>query len=255
MQSINLMPPGYARNERAKRRLIISATIMAAALMAMLGLGRLTQKWIRGKEQANAVLEGELNELKRSRAELGRHTQRLQGLAERFSVIQTLRQNRRWASYLAHIAAAANDEILLTRAKITPARPEPDDSGRTGKNKMTTPATTPNDAQDEEMQDKVAPEKLVLLLEGYALSNTDITRFIAALSAPGIFETVTFKGSQMAQINARQVSRFELECPIRYEPRKRGTKAAAPGVANATTRPEEPSLISETPAPDAGGRP
>lgn len=253
MQTVNLMPRDYARTERSKRRLIVSAAVTVAAVLAMFGLGRLTNQWVAQKERGNALLEGRVQELEVARAELASYNLTLQQLARKHSVIQTIGRNRRWASYLAHIAAAANGEVLLTRAHISPGAAEADDSPGPKKAGALT-ATPPAAEKPKEEADKVKPKKLVLLLEGYALSATDITKFISALSAPGLFERVTFKGSQMAQINRKPLSRFELECPIRYTPRRR--RAGSPGKsrpAQAAPALEGPALLSSSPAPAEGG--
>jgi len=252
VQTVNLMPRDYARTQRSKRRLMVSAAVMVAALLAMFGLGKLTNGWIAQKERGNALLEGRLNELTVARAELASYNLTLQQLARKHAVIQTIGRNRRWAACLAHIAAAANDEILLTRAHIGPGAGEGGDSpGPRKKAGALTAALAPAEKPKEET-DKVRPKKLVLQLEGYALSATDITKFISALSAPGLFERVTFKGSQTAQINRKPLSRFELECPIRYTPRRRARSPGKSRPAQAAPAAEGPALLSSSPAPAEG---
>ncbi len=221
MQNVNLMPSGYARNQRAKRRFLVATAVMLTVVIAMFGPAMLTHKWARQKRHSIATLEQKANQLKAARAELATQAGRLGELADEFSVIQTLARNRHWASCLAHIAEAANDNILLTRASIAPVKRQTDDSGRSDShNPRTSPNRTagsrPQAGREKPPADESSPKKLLLLLEGYALTNTDITRFISALNQRRIFEKVTFKGSEMAHISARQLSRFELECPIRY---------------------------------------
>jgi|GEM_PF-3355730 len=221
MQTVNLIPQGYANTQRSKRRLIISGAVMVAAVLAMFGLARLMDKRAEQKTLINNMLECDVRDLDRARAELASYGRELNDLAEQFSVVRRLDHNRRWASYLAHITRAADDNILLARALITPAKPKTDDSGARDtvqKPAPSAPGTPPADAGKDGPDQ---PKRLVLLLEGYALSNTDVTRFISALSDTGIFEQVTFRGSRMAQMNGVPLSRFELECPIRYEPRTR----------------------------------
>lgn len=222
MQTVNLMPRGYANTQRSKRRLIISGAVMVAAVMAMFGLARLMDKRAEQRTLVNSMLECDVRDLDRARTELASYGRELNDLAEQFSVVRRLDHNRRWASYLAHITLAADDNIILLRALITPAKPKVDDSGAretTPKAGPPAPGTPSDRSPDAEEVGPDQPRKLVLLLEGYALSNTDVTRFISALSDTGIFEQVTFRGSQMAQMNGVPLSRFELECPIRYEPR------------------------------------
>lgn len=253
MQTVNLMPADYARTERSKRRLMVSAAVMVAALLAMFGLGKLTNGWIAQKERGNALLEGRLNELRVARAELASYNLALQQLARKHSAIQTIGRNRRWASYLAHIAAAANDEILLTRAHISPRAGEGDNSPGPKKKPGALTAALSAAEKLKEETDKVRPKKLVLRLEGYALSTTDITKFIAALTAPELFERVTFKGSQTAQINRKSLSRFELECPIRYTPRRRARSPGKSRPAQAAPAAEGPALLSNSLGPAEGG--
>jgi len=252
VQTVNLMPRDYARTQRSKRRLMVSAAVMVAALLAMFGLGKLTNGWIAQKERGNALLEGRLNELTVARAELASYNLTLQQLARKHAVIQTIGRNRRWAACLAHIAAAANDEILLTRAHIGPGAGEGGDSPGPKKKAGALTAALPPAEKPKEETDKVRPKKLVLQLEGYALSATDITKFISALSAPGLFERVTFKGSQTAQINRKPLSRFELECPIRYTPRRRARSPGKSRPAQAAPAAEGPALLSSSPAPAEG---
>ena len=260
MQSVNLMPAGYTQKERAKRRLIITAGAMIALVLAMVGLSKLMDKRGSQKIHANVILERQVDELEAAQADLASCNLRLRGLAEKLSVVRTLEHNRRWASCLARVAHAAGKEILLTRADISAVRPKTDDSGSGSAARGKTPATSTagrgRAAPEEPDKDLSKPQRLVLMLEGYALSNTDVYRFISALRATGTFGRVTFKGARAAQINAKQLSRFELECPIRYEPRKRGGAVTGP-TKEAPAAPEgRPTLLSSTPAaPGTGGRP
>lgn len=252
MQTVNLLPQGYAQTERSKRRLFICAAVTAAAVMAMLGLGRLAAQKIEQKQRCNLLLEERLAILKTDRAELASYNRTLQGLAAKYSLIQTVNRNRRWASYLAHLAAAANAEIVLTRAYINPVRAAAKDAAPKSGSLVAPPlgATKPLTAPDN-----TRPKRLVLLLEGYAASNTDVTRFVSALSVHDIFEKVTFKGSRTAQINGKPLSKFELECPIRYAPRKRSAPGTKVRSAQAALPADAAALVAASAASPAGGRP
>jgi len=212
MQSVNLMPDGYIQTERSKRRLLVSIAVVIASVLAMVGLGRLLNNKINQEQQVTSILERELQEMNESRVELAASSQQLRALAAKFEVVQTLNRNRHCAAYLASVAEAAGESILLTRAHISPAEVNRDDSGHS-----TPPTPAGTTATDEDI-DETRPEPLVLLIKGYALTNTDITRFITALSATGLFESVNFKGSEAARLHHTTLSRFELECPIRYGP-------------------------------------
>jgi len=256
MQNVNLMPPGYAENERAKRRLMICGAVMVAVVLAMFGLSKRLDRSTGNKERTKVILERGVTELRSARSELATCNSRLQVLSDRLSVVHTLDHNRRWASYLAQIAQAASDQIVLSRAKICAVRRKTDDSGRpapgTALPAPVPPAGAAAATQTKPGEDLSKPEKLLLLLEGYALSNTDVTRFISALTATGIFERVTFKGSQVAMINTRQLSRFELECPIRYEHRKRPTEEAGPKQADEPAAPRAAAALSGAHEPGTG---
>jgi len=253
MQTINLLPQGYAQTERSKRRLLISGAVVIAAFLAMFGFGRLMSQRIEQKRRGSALLEGRLGDLKIARAELAAHNQTLQRLARKYALIETVSRNRHWASYLAHLAAAANEDIVLTRAHISPVQADANAAAKKKRGSLTAPAPGTNTRVKE--VDKTRPKKLVLLLEGYAASNTDITRFIAALSSHDVFEKVTFKGSQTAQINAKPLSKFELECPIRYAPRKRTAPVPNVQPAQVPADTSQPTLLSKSTAPTEGGRP
>ncbi len=220
MQSVNLMPQGYAQAERSKRRLLISSAVVIAVVLAMIGCARLIGQRVGQREEMSGLLEERLADLKLNQTELARYNHTLEQLARRYVVVQTVNRNRRWASYLAKLAAAANDEIVLTRADIRPVEPTVE-APKPG-------SLIPDPAANEEAPDKVKPRKLVLRLEGLAASATDITRFIGALNEAGIFEKVTFKGSRTAQLNGKSLSKFELECPIRYTPRRPAVRPAGP---------------------------
>ena len=218
MQSVNLMPAGYAARQRSKRRLVIITGLMVASVLAMVGFGRLMDKWMQQKEQGNVALQRLADDVKVARADLAGYNSKLQAVYKRFAVVRTLDYNRRWASCLAQIAAVTGDDILLTRTKVVPAKPAVDDSG--------SDAGAPAGPGAGLLKDFSKPEQLVLMLEGYAMATTDVTRFMTSLNATGLFERVTFKGSEMAVINLRQMSRFELECPIRYKQDKAAAEAA-----------------------------
>jgi Tfp pilus assembly protein PilN len=252
MQTINLLPQGYAQTERSKRRLLISGAVVVAAFLAMFGVGRLMSQRIELKRRGTAQREGRQGDLKIARAELAAHNQTLQRLARKYALIETVSRNRRWASYLAHLAAATNEDIVLTRAHISPVQGDANPAATKRRGALTAPAPGANLPVKE--VDKTRPKKLVLLLEGYAASNTDITRFIAALSSHDIFEKVTFKGSQTAQINAKPLSKFELECPIRYAPRRRATPVPNVQPAQGPADADQPTLLSKSTAPSEGGR-
>jgi Tfp pilus assembly protein PilN len=214
------MPSEYARRERSKRRFIIAVGAVVAAVLAMVGLARLIEKHTLQKREACSVLAQRFDDLESDRADLAACSTQLQTLSARYTVVRALNRNRRWASCLARIAAAVQPEIVLTRTKVSAAQSKADDSG-------TAPAASATGGQDaakEPAADLSKPEKLVLLLEGYALSTTDVTRFISALNDTGLFEQVTFRGSQTAMINAKELNRFELECPLRYTPHARTDK-------------------------------
>jgi len=253
MQNVNLLPEGHAQTERSKRRLIISGAVVIAAFLTMSGFGRVLTRRIEQKQRGVALLEGRLGDLKIARAELAAHNQTLQRLARKYALIETVSRNRHWASYLAHLAAAANEDIVLTRAHISPVQADANAAAKKKRGSLTAPAPGTNTRVKE--VDKTRPKKLVLLLEGYAASNTDITRFIAALSSHDVFEKVTFKGSQTAQINAKPLSKFELECPIRYAPRKRTVPVPNIQPAQAPAGTNQPTLLSKSTAPTKGGRP
>ena len=253
MQTVNLMPQGYAQAERSKRRLIISVAMAVAAVMAMLGFARLTKEKIEHTKRANGIIAERAAELKTDRAELASYNMTLQDLAAKYSLIQTVNQNRRWASYLAHLTDAASAEIVLTRAHISPVQLETADAPAPGAGSLVaaaavTPATTAA-AHD------TRPKKLLLLIEGYAASNTDVTRFISALSVRDIFEKVTFKGSRTAHINGKPLSKFELECPIRYAPRERPQPETKVHTARATSPAAPADLAASSNVSPAGGRP
>ena len=254
MQTVNLLPQGYAQTERSKRRLFICAAVTAAAVMAMLGLGRLAAQKIEQKQRCNLLLEERLAILKTDRAELASYNRTLQGLAAKYSLIQTVNRNRRWASYLAHLADAANAEIVLTRANISPILADEKSAAKTPKSgSLLTPpsgATQPNEAPDA-----TSPKRLVLMLEGYAASNTDVTRFISALSVHDIFEKITFKGSQTAQINGKPLNKFELECPIRYAPRKRSAPDTHIRSAQTPLAASPTALVANSTTSSVGDRP
>jgi len=249
MQNVNLIPPGYVENERAKRRLIICAAVMVAVVLAMFGLSKRLDRSAGNKERTKVILEREVAELRTARSELAACSGRLRVLFDRLSVVRTLDRNRRWASYLAQIAGAASDEVVLSRARICAVRPKPDDSGKPAPAAAPPPPGPPSPpaAQQQPEEDPLKPQKLLLLLEGYALSNTDVTRFISALAATNVFERVTFKGSQVAAINNRQLSHFELECPIRYEPANGPARPGRSAPARST------ALLSAAQAPGTGG--
>ncbi len=209
MQSVNLMPTGYAAHQRSKRRLVIITGIMVAGVLAMVGFSRLMDRWMQEKEHSNVTLKRLAEDLQGSRAELAQYNRQLQNVYQRFAVVRTLDYNRRWASCLARIAAATGEDIVLTRTQVSPAVNPADEPQPAGGAPGSDPA-----------QDFSKPERLVLKLEGYAMATTDVTRFMSALNATGLFDRVTFKGSEMARINLRPMSRFELECPIRYRPDK-----------------------------------
>ena len=256
MQSINLMPPGYARKERAKRRLVLGVGIVVAAILAMLGLAKLMDKRVSDKKQASAVLQEQVDDLKAKRADLALCYAKLRGLGDKLSVVRTLEHNRRWASYLGRIAQAANSEIVLTRANILSMRPKTDDSGSAKPDTKKTPqppraGVAPGTTQEPE-EDLSKTERLVLLLEGYALSSTDVPPFVDALQRTGLFEKITFKGTRAAEIHSKTLSRFELECPIRYEPEKQtdtDVPAAAPHAPAGT------ALLTHAGTADKGGTP
>ena len=86
MQSVNLMPPGYTQEERAKRRLIITSGVMLALVLAMVGLSKLMDKRANQKTHANVILERQVDELEAARADLASCKLRLWGLAEKLSV-------------------------------------------------------------------------------------------------------------------------------------------------------------------------
>ena len=251
MQSFNLMPQGYAQAERSKRRLLISVAVTVAAVMAMLGFARLTTRRIEQKQRGNRVLEERAADLKTTRSELASCNLTLQALAAKYSLIQTVNRNRRWASYLAHLADAANDEILLTRAHISPVQTEADGApAPPAPGSLVPPATL----QPTSAPDQTRPKRLVLFIEGYAASNTDVTKFISALSVHDIFEKITFKGSRAAQINGKPLSKFELECPIRYAPRTRPAPDTQIRSAEAAVPAEPGGLVATSTAPPPEGR-
>ncbi len=231
MQSLNLIPPDYVRAARTKRGLLVAGALVLAFVLALAGLARLVDKSIGRQTESYMVLERELNDLQRAKADLAVQTALLQDLAERLAVVETVSSNRRWSVYLARIAEAVPDEVLLTRASVAAVRPAADDSGprATVPAGPTTAPATPGQPPGVGLDNALNPSKpdrLMLLLEGYALANTDITRFIAALRSAGIFERINFKSSQAAEINGAALSRFELECPLRYEPPKRPEPAS-----------------------------
>lgn len=254
MQTVNLLPQGYAQTERSKRRLLISGAVAVAAAMAMIGFARLTTQKIEQKQRGNLVLEERAATLETDRATLASYNTELQALAAKYSLIRTVNRNRRWASYLAHLAAAANAEIVLTRAHIIPALPEATDAAAASKSgSLAAPPSGP--AQPLSKPDDTRPKKLVLLLEGYAASNTDVTRFISALGVYDIFEKITFKGSRTAQINGKPLSKFELECPIRYAPRKRPAADTKIRSAQAIPPADPGTLVAASTTPSVEGRP
>jgi Tfp pilus assembly protein PilN len=240
MQSVNLMPPGYAARQRSKRRLVIITGVMIAGVLAMVGFGRLMDKWREQKEQGNVSLQRVADDLRAARADLASHNNRLQAVYKRFAVVRTLDYNRRWASCLAQIAATTGDDIVLTRTKVAPARTAVDDSGSNA-------GAAPVAAADP-LKDFSKPEQLVLTLEGYAMATTDVTSFMTALNATGLFERVTFKGSKMAVINLHPMSQFELECPIRYKREKPKAASAAPA-DNVAEPPAERTAMLPAAAP------
>ncbi|MFO7898042.1 MAG: PilN domain-containing protein [Planctomycetota bacterium] len=207
MQSVNLMPPGYADTQRAKRRLILGIGVAIALLLVMVGVRGLVRKRIGDRAHARELLEERLGELKAAKADLAVGRKRLRGLAGQFLVVRTLERNRRWASYVGHVARAANPSIVLSRVHVAPRSPAT--GGRA--EPRTSTSSRPAAAGRPE-----SPERLVLLIEGYALSNTDVYQFINALRETRMFERVNFKGSRATHLRLRKVSRFELECPVRY---------------------------------------
>jgi len=219
MQSVNLIPGDYTRTRRSRRRLLVSGALALSLLLALSGFARLLHQTTTRALAANAALENELRGLESDRARLAATSQILRDLSQKIELVQTLSHNRRWATYLAHIARSTPDEVVLSRAHIIPATPAPQPapltpspSSSSSSSGASTLSATPDPAH---------PDRLVLLLEGYALNTTDITRFVAGLGSAGLFAQITFKGSLAAQINGKALNRFNLECPIRYEPRKK----------------------------------
>ncbi|MFW6157972.1 MAG: PilN domain-containing protein [Planctomycetota bacterium] len=219
MQSVNLMPPGYAETQQAKRRLILGIGVAIALLLGMVGVRGLLRKRIGDRVHARELLEERLGELKAAKAELAVGRKRLRELAAQFLVVRTLERNRRWASHVGHVARAANPSILLSRVHVAPRTPAAGGPAQP----QTSTGARPAPAERCE-----SPERLVLLIEGYALSNTDVYQFINALRETGMFERVNFKGSRATHLRLKKVSRFELECPVRYAP---GAEPAAPAGA------------------------
>jgi Tfp pilus assembly protein PilN len=225
MQSINLLPPGYAQKQRSKRRLMIGAGVMVAALLATFGLSRLMDKMVRKKEAEVRVLAEEAADLGATRSKLASCNLRLSQLSGQLAVVYTLDRNRRWASCLAEIAESTQDSIFLTRVHVDPARGqknEPDDDDPVSR----TPVRSGR--AEEAGREPAGPQQLVMRIQGYAISNTDVTRFISALSKTGLFEKVSFLGSEMALMKTRHLSKFELACPIRFVPRARPPASTVP---------------------------
>jgi Tfp pilus assembly protein PilN len=227
MQSVNLLPPGYAQKQRAKRRFVIGVGVMIAALLVTFGLSRLMDQMVRKKEEAVQLLADEASDLKATRAELDRCNRRLTRLSGRLAVVYTLDRNRRWASALSKVAAAAQDTIFLTRLHIEPAKADAGDAG----DAAPPPAPAAAAPEDQAADASAKPEQLVMLIQGYAISNTDVTRFISALNETGLFEKVSFRGSEMALVKTRHLSRFELACPVRFVPKVRSEASDEPGSA------------------------
>jgi Tfp pilus assembly protein PilN len=235
MQSVNLLPPNYARQERAKRRLLISVAVVVAFVLALFGCARLIGKRVAAREQAQAELLREVDDLDTCRRDLADARRQARDAAKRLSVLLGLDRNRRWATRLARIADAATTDVVLTRVQIEPVRPKTDDSGRS--DPRTPPAAKPAAGTSPQREpDLTSPESLVLRLEGYATGNTEVTRFITSLSRTGLFERVHFKGSESARVNEVALSRFELECPIRDTPAQPAQPPApAPALSRART--------------------
>ena len=68
MQTVNLMPRGYANTQRSKRRLVISGAVMVAAVRAMCGLARCMDKRAEQRTLVNSMLERDVRDLDRARA-------------------------------------------------------------------------------------------------------------------------------------------------------------------------------------------
>lgn len=248
MQSVNLMPPGYVQRERTKRRVLVAGAVAVAVSLALFGLARLVDKRVAGEKHAKASAEEEIARLRSAQAELASYNSELKSLAEKIAFLRTLDHNRRWASCVARVAGAVNDHVLLTRLQVRPARPKLELFGpAAGGQPAPLPVGSgiaPTQADDESAR----PQRLILFIEGLALANTDITQFISALTATGVFERVTFKGSQTNLVNGKQLNRFELDCPVRYERPVSTSTVSEPMSAHATPP-------SQTPEADGRGTP
>ena len=201
MKEINLIPEAYVLRRQVRGHLIGWSALLAVFLAVLLlatwrcqaRVGRARLELTRHQE-----FERRSNKLRVDLARLAEEKQQVRTRSRFFARILWRACRSR---ELAYISSCADKEMVLVRlgerkseievpvkpAAVAPKKPAP-------------------------------PKKKTvrrLLIEGYALSNLNLARFIARLSNSPHFERIDLKHSQQAKVLKARLFRFEVECALK----------------------------------------
>lgn len=201
MKQINLIPAEYAASRYIRKRVVtwIAFVLAVTAMMASIGLNlnAKTSKAEREKRQ-NAAQVKAINGIN---AQLQSVAAERAALCEKLKAVYDVQRKRTNVAILSEISRACTDKVFLMSlvlgAEAAAASVEQKPPAMPGPAKLPAPA----------------PVELVkITLNGYALTNTDLTQFASALAASKLLKQVSLKFWRQESIRELKLIGFEIEC-------------------------------------------
>jgi len=221
MKEINLVPEAYVLRRQVRSHLI-GWSVLLAAFVSVLLLSMWRAQVRRQRARRELTRHQEFNQRAATlRTELSQLAgEKLQVRAKSRFFARILWRACR-SRELAYISSCADEEMVLVRlgerksvVEVPTGKPALGSRGRRARK----PAAP-----------KVKKTTRHLLIEGYALSNLNLARFIARLANSPYFERIDLKHSQQAKFLKARVFRFEVECALRPFGPNAGTGESSEG--------------------------
>lgn len=194
--SLDLVPPHWHRRDRCRRHAVTIVCVGAALCTAVAGYGYVVSRRADRVSQKLDEVSALTSDVRRSRAVnqlLQQRIEEVDGAADRLAQFSN---TRAWRQLMLRTAELTDDTLVLTR--VACLRPK-GVARRPAKNAA-------KDAIDE------TPQHVTIDLEGIAVDQEALNRFIQGLDATGAFSSVQLMWTRRQKVDQAEGFGFALRC-------------------------------------------
>jgi len=211
MKQINLIPEQYLVRRAAARHAVCWGVGLSGLLLIILTAAgwhhqRLAyaRKTLDSRTRAVEAIEPLVRQINQLAIERTR-------LQQRLARVQLLLRRKYRSAILTHIAQCINDDVVLTTLTFhSPYRQDPVASSSSGSLSRRSQVTTHNGSAEE----PDGSAETTLVLKGYALSDVELTRFIASLREGSVLQDVRLDVAEQAPGHRSGLKSFEIRCIV-----------------------------------------